>query len=387
MPRNRKIWLFGSTFGRRYADNPRYLYLYINQHMSDEKSLCKEIRPVWITGNQEIYDLLSSQGYEVYTRGTLKAILMCLRGGVYIYDNYPKDISHWLSGGAVKINLWHGLPLKKIQNDNVFDEIRHPKTLYGKWKAFPRRLSDEKPLHYVLATSEFIKPVFSSAFKTDRVIVNGYPRNDIFTSNEIRNVLLNDEIESLMEIEKKRNEYTKVFYYMPTFRKTEEKFFEIINVEKFEKFLDESNYLLCLKLHCKSKLKEVFEKISSDNIVVINPNADPYVFMDKADVMISDYSSVYFDYLLTDNPIIFFDYDLEEYLSESREMYFDYREFTPGKKVQNQKDLQIAMEHAANDSSEYSAERHRIRKLAFKDEDGTASENIINQVYSITDGE
>ena len=112
IPRNPKLWLFGSTFGNRFADNPKYFYLYCNQFHKDRKN--GGIRAVWITKQKEIVKLLRKNGYEVYYRYSLKGIWCCLRGKVYIFDNYSKDISFWLSGGAVKINLWHGIPLKKI---------------------------------------------------------------------------------------------------------------------------------------------------------------------------------------------------------------------------------------------------------------------------------
>ena len=157
-PRNKNIWLFGSTFGRRFADNPRYFYLYVSQ-------MVPEVRAIWISHDKGIVEFLSREGYEAYYNHSLKGIWYCLRGKVYCFDNYSKDISFWLSGGALKFNMWHGIPLKKIQADNVFDKVRHPKNGWDKFKSFPRRLSDEKPSHYVLTTSEFMKPIFESASK------------------------------------------------------------------------------------------------------------------------------------------------------------------------------------------------------------------------------
>ena len=106
VPRDRKIWLFGSTFGRRFADNPRYLYLYISQHKKKYG-----IRPIWISHNREIVSFLEKNGYEAYYYHSLRGIWYALRGKVYLYDNYSKDINFWQSGGAVKVNLWHGIPV------------------------------------------------------------------------------------------------------------------------------------------------------------------------------------------------------------------------------------------------------------------------------------
>ena len=134
-PRNKKIWLFGSTFGRRFADNPRYLYLYVSQHKEE-----LGLRPIWISHNEDVVQMLNSKGYEAYMYHSLKGIWFALRGKVYLFDNYSKDINFLQSGGALKVNLWHGIPLKKIQHDNVFDKFRHPKNLWEKIKNFPRNI-------------------------------------------------------------------------------------------------------------------------------------------------------------------------------------------------------------------------------------------------------
>ena len=135
-------------------------------------------------------------------------------------------------------------------------------------------------------------------------------------------------------------------------------------------FLEENNILFCIKLHPKSKLNEEFRNIQSENIMVINKDADPYVFLKMADVLITDYSSIYFDYLLLDRPIIFFAYDLEEYLNDSREMYFDYDEFTPGEKVNDYQELKKSILRCVNldneNRDEYSDFRKKIREKVFE---------------------
>lgn len=382
VPRKKNIWLFGSTFGRRFADNPRYLYLYASQHRDEiQMKNGQAVRPVWISHKKEIVEFLKENGYEAYYYHSLKGIWYCLRGSIYIFDNYSKDISFWLSGGAVKFNLWHGIPLKKIQADNVFDKVRHPKNILDRIKVFPRRLSDEKPSHYVLTTSEKLKPIFKSAFKTENVIVEGYPRNDILLGNKIKNLLTDMEYEEKIYIQNYiKNNKCKMVYYMPTFRESEEDFFEIINLREFEDFLKENNILFCIKLHPKSKLKEAFEEIAGENIFVINQDVDPYVFLKMADMLITDYSSIYFDYLLIDKPIVFFDYDLEKYLNNSRDMYFEYKEFTPGEKVRNQNDLEKEIINGLKDASMYSEFREKMRNQVFKYPGEIGSEKIVKDI-------
>lgn len=388
MPRDKKIWLFGSTFGRRFADNPRYLYLYVSQHREE-----LGIRPIWISHKKKIVTFLKENGYEAYYAHSLKGIWYALRGKVYLFDNYSKDINFWQSGGAVKINLWHGIPLKKIQADNVFDKVRHPKNNFEKWSDFPRRLSDEKPFHYVLSTSTFLAPIFSSAFRTEKVLICGYPRNDrLIAPAEIKNILTDVEADSKAKIKVFLNENgkksdRKMIYYMPTFRDSEIKFFEIINLEKFQQFLKKNDFLFCVKLHPKSKLKEYFKNIDNENIQIINADVDPYVFLEMAHILVTDYSSIYFDYLLTDRPIVFFDYDLEEYLKDSRKMYFNYEEFTPGEKVVTEEELENALMKACNPDEiyqqKYSNFRKKIVAKVFGQRDTIASKKLVADIKLI----
>lgn len=110
MPRDRNIWLFGSTFGRRFADNPKYFYLYISQHKEEYG-----IRPVWLSHNREVVGLLRKADggkgtYEAYYYHSLRGIWLALRGKIYLFDNYSKDINFWQSGGAIKNQplAWRG---------------------------------------------------------------------------------------------------------------------------------------------------------------------------------------------------------------------------------------------------------------------------------------
>jgi len=394
-PRDKKIWLFGSTFGRRFADNPRYFYLYVSQ--MEKKTMeargkskayvsdLKAIRAIWISHNKKIVELLRSNDYEAYYYHSLKGIWYCLRGKVYMYDNYSKDISFWLSGGALKFNMWHGIPLKKIQADNTFDKVRHPRNGWESFKSFPRRLSDEKPSHWVLATSNYIKPIFSSAFRTKKVSTAGYPRVDGFAYDEIVNVYTATEqkiIDKIDDMLAKRSG-SKIIYYMPTFRDSETQFFDVINLESFNNFLAKNGYIFCAKLHPKSKLKSRFQALEGENIVIIDADTDPYVYIPKSSILITDYSSIYFDYLFAEKPIIFFDYDLETYLKDSREMYFDYEEFTPGVKAATQMELEKALTEVLEGEDLYQEEREKLKKKLYDVTDRSICGDLVDEIREI----
>ena len=401
-PRDKHIWLFGSTFGRRFADNPRYLYLYVSQHSdrsSDqvkasverwkaeghtftEDEQCKDIRPIWISHDKAIVEFLNENGYEAYTYHSLKGIWYALRGKIYFFDNYSKDINFWQSGGAIKFNMWHGIPLKKIQADNVFDQVRHPKNRWEAFQSFPRRLSDEKPSHYVLTTSEFMRPIFESAFRTKKVSVTGYPRIDGFAFEDIRNLYTEVEQRALEKMNNllNKDKRNKMVYYMPTFRDSETEFFKVMDLAVFDRFLKENHLIFCTKLHPKSKLRKQFEAIEGENIINIDADTDPYVFIHCSSALITDYSSIYFDYLFADKPIIFFDYDLQTYLKASREMYFDYKEYTPGVKAKTQKELEQALLSIANGVDENQEERRQLQKKLYDITDVCTSRILIEDI-------
>lgn len=379
-PRNKKIWLFGSTFGRRFADNPRYFFLYCSQHKEEY-----DIRPIWISHDRGIVDFLNENGYEAYYYHSLRGIWYALRGRIYFFDNYSKDINFWQSGGALKFNMWHGIPLKKIQADNVFDKVRNPESRWEAFKAFPRRLSDEKPSHYVLTTSEFMKPIFKSAFQTQRISTTGYPRIDSFAFCNIQNLYTKTEYQVMDKIQKLLNQDNnlKVIYYMPTFRNSETEFFNVMDLESFHQFLKENNFIFLTKLHPKSTLRREFQAIDDGNIINIDADADPYVFIPMSDMLITDYSSIYFDYLFADKPIAFFDYDLEAYLRDSREMYFDYVEYTPGRKVRNQKELEQVILDMKSDTDGYRESRMALKKRIFDITETCVSGMLVKEIQDI----
>ncbi|MBO4903559.1 MAG: CDP-glycerol glycerophosphotransferase family protein [Lachnospiraceae bacterium] len=388
-PRDRKIWLFGSTFGRRFAENPRYLFLYVSQH-SDTSLHCKiaspdelqisGIRPIWISHNKEIIRFLNENGYEAYYYHSLKGIGFALRAGVYIYDNYSKDINFWQSGGAVKINLWHGSGNKQINHDNLHDKVRHPGNAWEKWCTWLRRLSDEKPTDYILATSDAMMPVFASAFAVpeDHMIVDGYPRNDILFPTEecnIENLLTKPERALLEQIERCREQGYGILAYMPTFRDSEKKFFDVMDLMAFNAFLAEEKLMFVAKIHVKSRIKEEFLKCDYSNMIIADPDIDVYTFLPQTDMLITDYSSVYTDYMLLDKPVAAFQYDREDYERDSRECTIDQDEYMPEIKACNMQELMDTIRVLKSDDPRREA-RHRSRERMFKYTDGKASKRL-----------
>lgn len=379
--RDKNIWLFGSTFGRRFSENPRYLFLYAAQHPE-----CG-IRPIWISHNKKVVRFLQHKGYEAYTYHSFRGIYYALRAGVYIYDNYSKDINFWQSGGALKINLWHGSGNKKANHDNMHDKVRHPQNLWERWTTWLRRLSDEKPYHYTLASSDAIAVIHASAFNTDisHIIIENNPRNDSFFSSSIsgiKNVYSKQEKQLRKVIKESREAGKKIITYMPTFRESETKFFEVMDLAVFDAFLEEHGYVLVAKLHPKSRIKEVFENVKGKSILNVDPEVDAYSILGLSDMLITDYSSVYTDFMMTKRPVIAFDFDWEEYSQNTRECYIDQDEYMPERKAIDMEELMLAIpEVFAHDSHfEY---RMRSMKRMLKYTDGKTCQRMMGRIKQL----
>lgn len=384
VPRDKKLWLFGSSFGKRFADNPRYLYFYANQHKKEFR-----IRPVWITHNKEIAYFLMRRGYEAYYYHSIKGIWLALRAKVYFFDNYSKDINFWQSGGAIKINLWHGTGNKRINYDNRFDKVRHPRNLWERWKYFPRRLSDEKPSHYVLASSKEMAVIFARAFHVsiNHVIVDGYPRNDVLYKGwESKVIYTKEEKKVIKQILEAKKNGKKVILYMPTFRQSESKFFDYMDLKKFSSFLDNNNFVFYTKLHPKSGLAEKFNKLSYPCIVNISPEVDTYCLLGMADMLVTDYSSVYTDFLLLDRPTVFFTYDMEEYSRDTRDCYFEYDDYMPEGRACTMDGLMESIIEAFSEESitaKYKENRGKLCSRMWKYKDGGSCKRILKKASSM----
>ena len=321
--RDEKIWVFGSLFGRRFADNPKYLFLDIILNEKDS-----DIKPIWITRDKKVFDYLKKQGLPSCYLYSLKGIYYSLRGKIWIYDHSSHDISFWLSNGAIKVNLWHGVPLKKISWDS------NPKHFQGIMKFLGKLIFPwawEKP-NYIISPADITDSIFKSAFRIEKgiFIKVGYPR--------VKTLLYPDRfnLENKLKFLNR-----KVILYAPTFRdnSSEDLLMKVLDFEKLDDFLSQNNSVMLIKPHPFSRLSNFLKSKSFTNIYTIGAYEDIYQYLPFVHILITDYSSIYYDFLYTNRPIIFFPYDLEIYTKMDRELYFNYEEYTPGPKVYNTEEL------------------------------------------------
>ena len=110
------------------------------------------------------------------------------------------------------------------------------------------------------------------------------------------------------------------------------------------------------------------------NIINYNATADIYPALNLFDALITDYSSIYFDYLLLDRPVIFYPYDYDNYIRNDRSLLFDYKQMAPGHICMSQDEIEAALLQIADDP--YKQKRHEVLELVFNHKDDMASSRL-----------
>jgi CDP-glycerol glycerophosphotransferase len=391
IPKSEKIIIVGGWFGQRFADNSKYLYLYADEY-KEELSLEKVI---FVTRDNKIKDELDHKGYEVYNIWSLPSIWYHLRAKYHFIDQSPNDINSFFSVRSIRINLWHGFPLKTIGkfqggsylvdkiDNNIFLETMYNLSTKGFW-------SDR----YLLTTSEFAAEIMGEAFRipNKKRIISGYPRNYETVFNESINFEASFESDDLEKIRSAKKNNKCLFAYLPTFRDyMDTKIFGTKDIDEllsFLDFLESQNIIIIGKFHFANKDKDMMKISSHKAFINLSSDVDVYSFIKYSDVLITDYSSIYFDYLLSEKPIVFFPYDLNYYMYEDRGLIFDYNEYTPGPIVKNIEEFENLLVGGTNKliynyHNNYDDKAKCLKKKIFNNPKNMDIEHFFNELKSL----
>lgn len=310
------IWVFGSWGGYRYADNAAAFFEYCHA------TIGKQVRLVWISRDRGIISDLRDRGYEAHWLWSPGGLAACLRARLYIFDSFLKDINFWPSRGAVAVNLWSGVPLKTFERDIDNPQSRYYRLFHG---SLPERsfLSMMMPWHVkrpdlIIATSEVTREITRAAFDVPAtsVVTTGFPRNDIlFSRAQGATDTREDWPDSFVSaVEAGRF----IFMYLPTYRDSGKPF---LNIEwpALDTLMADLGASFFFKFHPDDK--GGFDG-HLENVIELPQKIDIYSLLGATDALISDYSSITFDYMLLDRPIIYYVPDLDEFISSSRSLYF-----------------------------------------------------------------
>ncbi|SDQ14456.1 CDP-glycerol glycerophosphotransferase [Virgibacillus salinus] len=367
MPKDDKLVIFESFHGKQYSDNPRAIYEYMRKYFH-------EYRLCW-SADRRYLSIFSKRDIKYTKRFSIKWIFVMVRAKYWVTNS---RLPLWIpkSEKVTYLQTWHGTPLKKLATD--MDEVHMPDTNIEKYKR--NFLVSTSKWDYLVSPNEYSTDIFRRAFQFDRKFIeSGYPRNDILINCNDKKTT--DEIKSRCGLPKDK----RIILYAPTWRdnqfytKGEYKFSLEMDLNEMKEQLGDK-YIILLRLHY----------LVAENLDLTNYNGFVYDFTSHEDIrelylisdmLITDYSSVFFDYAILKRPMVFFVYDIEEYRDNLRGFYFDFESEAPGPLVKSTNELIEVIKEIEPENFMPSERTKRFYERFCYLEDGHASERVVNEVF------
>ena len=370
--KDRSLIVFSGGRDVGYSDNSRYLF----ERFIDVYS--EEFEIVWVTPSRK---LLDDVGVEERIRNRIvyqysaKGIRSLLRAKTIFFCWGSSDLPGTdFSKRTIVIQLWHGIPIKRIG-------ICSKQLSKGQMDSAARAY---RKFTYWICSSKIERNsvALCTGLPIDNVKVTGYPRNDYLI--EHKNSMDSKMLTRFPFLEK------TVILYAPTYRsngKLEFFPFDDFKIEEMRAFLEKRDAYLILRTHhvddvvAARSLVLDCRSFGSDRIITLNRDSvrDVQEILPYVDILISDYSGIWVDFLLLDRPIVFVPYDLATYENNDGLLY-DYNYVTPGPKVSQFSELLRDINSYCSDSSKDSDKRNRIKRMFHEYEDGMAYKRIIQLV-------
>jgi len=354
--------LFG-TNSNQFKDNTKYFYL----HTSENKNHIS----YWITEDEVLIKDLRKLGFKAIHRSSYKLIYLVMRAKfLFIVSSIENICKYSIGYNAIVINLWHGTPIKKIW----FDCLNKDNEYYEYWK------SEIDSWDYFVAPNQNLVNMFTKAgnFDKDKILVSGLPRNDIlFKAKNNQDIVqsMRKKVTKTYGIDMN----SKIILYCPTHRDRMEDY-NIIEIEQtildFRKKFAKEDIILLVKFHpirCPVLDAEV---IDNHKVIDAFNYDDPQELLIASDELITDYSSIVFDYAILEKPIYLYLYDFDEYYKSREGFNYDMKSL-PFKKCFTRDNLLSELinhhHHHHHSTTSYS-------KLAYAFNIENASENLFNSI-------
>ena len=373
--KNSDLILFGARDGAYFMDNSRALYEWFNKHHASKKYY-------WMTLNPALEASLKAQGLPVARIDSYKGVWLLNKAKYAFYTNRMRDIAidyRAVPSGLKMIFLSHGQSIKNTRlavNAGVDAGYRNDTLVASRQMAF------------AVSTSPFMAEVQASSngIKPNMYKLTGFPRNDW---------MIHPPASALQEWERFTGgkKYAKVILYAPTWRRKTPKTmmfpFSDFKPAELVQFVEKHNILLLLRLHvqdlrdnepCIDLVKELVQLTPNIKLATINEFVETNFLLPYVDALISDYSSIYHDFLLLNRPIYFIPYDLERFEKENGFKY-PYLDMLPGPRISAQSQLFEHFARLIEQDDQFSGHRERLRKLIYTFSDGNSCERIAKEVW------
>lgn len=359
--KTKENWIIFESFqGKGYSDNPKYIYEYMQQSKMNYKFIWSLEETTKIPYNPKQVKRLSLSYYYYLARSKYWVI----------NSRLPNYIDKGTN--SIYLQTWHGTPLKRLAGD--MDDVHMPGTNAATYKR--NFYNETQKWDYLISPNNYSTKIFKSAFWFDKNMLNiGYPRNDLLYNKD-------NEID-IKNIKTKMNLPTdkKVILYAPTWRddefyaKGQYKFNLKLDLEQLQKKLGDE-YIVILRMHyfIASKMDISAYKDFAYDMSHYNDIGELYLI---SDLLITDYSSVFFDYANLKRPILFFTYDIEKYRNTLRGFYIDMEKEVPGPLVKTTDEIINTIKNIDNLNDQYRERYETFYNRFCEWDDGKAAERAV----------
>ena len=355
--------LFESFFGKSYSGSPKYIYEYL------AKNDPGRYKCIWVIDKK---DTIIPYRHRKIRRYSLWYYYYLARSKYFVFNGRQPE---WAlkRKESIFLQTWHGTPLKKLVFD--MDDITSASPKYKQQVYKQSRAWD-----YLIAPNAFCSETFRRCFMYEnKLLETGYPRNDIMHAKD------RDEIAAGIRKKLGIPENKKTILYAPTWRddefygKGQYKFELQLNLSRMRERLGDE-YAVLLRTHYF-----IADTIDVSSFGGFAYNLSRYDDISElyliSDILITDYSSVFFDYANLRRPMLFYTYDLEKYRDILRGFYLDIEREVPGPLLYTTDEVVDAIQGIDEVSREYKQRYNEFYHRFCEWEDGHAAEKVVKSVF------
>lgn len=355
LPLRKRTIVFESFWGKSYSCSPRAIHEYMERNNMG-------YRYVWALNNENT----PVNGRAKPVRKHSWRYFYYLATAKYFVNNANFPDFYKKRKGAVEVHTLHGTPLKTMGLDTP--EMAGSEAKRNQFLQRCRRWD------YLLSPSRYVTDLAKQCFDYKKEVLEvGFPRNDLLKSHNEEGVML--EIKKRLGLPLQK----KVMLYAPTWR-VKQSFQLRLDIDKMQRELGD-DWIILLRLHyftARSIELAPYRGFAYN----LSAHDDIQELFLIADVLITDYSSVMFDYANLHRPMIFFTYDLAFYRDQLRGLYIDFEKEAPGPLVKTTDELIRAIKDVDKYDHLYGNKLKAFRDKYCEFDEGDACRKVVEKVFT-----
>lgn len=359
VPKDQTIWAFSGFYKRGYMDNTKYFYEYLTENRP-------EIRAIWFTKDNSVYQKLKEENREVYKMKSVKGICMMAKAGIAVTDHFVMSDYSAIYGFNYRtkiVQLWHGVGFKAFANGKEIVNSDVPGVKYS--NDILASTEDSSFTKIKKKIKFFFKAPVRELFERyymllcpgeERTIALGkmlnIPNEAYFYAGHPRNINL---------YKTKIAEHPYKILYAPTYRFRESKERELLkgffeNLPKIQKQMEEMDAIFVLRLHphtWRNYQPVIEQQIKQFNRISLDEEKDIYTSLASYSIVITDYSSIALDFAMLNRPTIYFTFDYDWFMKNEAGFTKDFSDLIPGPQTFNWDDTLMHIKKCMSDPTPY----------------------------------